>query len=47
MIIFFAILGGFVVIGHVYGRVNVKALVWLIIVLAGFMAYVYFGGLIV
>lgn len=47
LVIFFAILGGFVVIGHVYGRVNVKALDWVIIVFAGFMAYVYFGGLIV
>ena len=47
LIIFFAILGGFVVIGHVYGRVNVKALDWVIIIIAGFMAYVYFGGLIV
>lgn len=47
LIIFFAILGGFVIIGHVYGRVNVKALDWVIIAFAGFMAYVYFGGLIV
>lgn len=47
IVIFFAILGGFVVIGHVYGRVNVKALDWVIIAFAGFMAYVYFGGLIV
>lgn len=47
LVIFLAILGGFVTIGHVYGRVNVKALDWVIIAFAGFMAYVYFGGLIV
>ena len=47
LIIFFAILGGFVTIGHVYGRVTVKALDWAVIIFAGFMAYVYFGGLIV
>lgn len=47
LIVFFAILGGSVLIAHVYGRVNLRALDWIVIVFAGFFAYVYFGGLIV
>ena len=47
LIIFFLILGGVVLIGHVYFNVNVRVYDWIIVIFAGFFAYVYFGGLIV
>ena len=46
LIIFFAILGGAVLVGR-YAVVTVHVLDWFVIVFAGFFAYVYFGGLIV
>ena len=47
LVIFFLILGGVVLIGHVYFKVNVRVYDWIVIIFAGFFAYVYFGGLIV